>query len=152
MIGICIFLSLRFRREGIIASVAFVVTIALADSVGHILKAVFQQARPCLEYGNILHSVLNTTVQCGASHDGMPSNHALNFFAAFSFLAAYYRHKTWGTVGIVLAALVGISRIYLGVHFPSQVMAGMGIGVAMGITAAYTLRWHRYKNRSFYSM
>lgn len=150
--GICVFLAVRFRREGVIAAIAFVVTIALADSVGHLLKAYFQHARPCLEYGDLLHSVFNTSIRCTSSHDGMPSNHALNFFAAFSFLASFYRNKTWGTLGIILAALVGVSRVYLGLHFPSQVLVGAGIGIFMGTSAAYILRWNRYKNRSFYAM
>ena len=63
----------------------------------------------------------------------MPSNHALNFFAAATFLGLLARRRSaWATL-FTLAAAVGLSRVYLGRHYPSQVLVGAAIGVVAGL-------------------
>ncbi|MFK7803087.1 MAG: phosphatase PAP2 family protein [Anaerolineae bacterium] len=60
---------------------------------------------------------------------GMPSNHAQASTMIFGVLA-YHLKKPWGWAAmIVITILVGISRIYLGVHFPLQVVVGWTLGV-----------------------
>lgn len=59
---------------------------------------------------------------------GMPSNHAQASTMIFGVLA-YHLNKTWGWIAaVVIALLVGFSRIYLGVHFPLQVLIGWLLG------------------------
>lgn len=60
---------------------------------------------------------------------GIPSSHAQNAVVLWGFFA-YYGRRTWGWIGaLLLAGLTGISRIYLGVHFPTDVLAGWLLGV-----------------------
>jgi membrane-associated phospholipid phosphatase len=62
---------------------------------------------------------------------GIPSNHAQTSVVIFGTLAAWI-HKTWAwVVAILLMFLVGLSRMYLGVHFVSDVVAGWLIGALL---------------------
>lgn len=70
-----------------------------------------------------------------------PSGHALVIFLAASLLGAYYGWKYY-IAGYVIAFAVSLSRLYLGIHYPSDVLAGAVIGIIMGgmlIYAAYRL-------------
>ena len=62
---------------------------------------------------------------------GMPSNHAQATAIIFGILAFHFK-KLWGwAVAILITGLVGFSRIYLGVHFPAQVLVGWSIAVML---------------------
>lgn len=63
-----------------------------------------------------------------------PSGHTLSCFAAATVLM-YYDKKRLGPVALVLAALIGFTRLYLRVHFPSDVLGGAFIGVFSGFLA-----------------
>jgi len=70
-----------------------------------------------------------------------PSGHAFSIFLAVSVLGAYYGWKLYAS-GYVLAIAVSLSRLYLGVHYPSDVIAGAILGIIAGemlIYAAYRL-------------
>ncbi len=63
----------------------------------------------------------------------MPSGHTTTAFCLFSMLAFYSPKRTWGGVLFILAALVGISRMYLAQHFLEDVIAGSFIGVFVSL-------------------
>jgi membrane-associated phospholipid phosphatase len=58
-----------------------------------------------------------------------PSGHTASAFAVGYLLYVYYTHRVWKALVIVSAVLVGYSRVYLGLHFPLDVVAGAGIGL-----------------------
>jgi undecaprenyl-diphosphatase len=82
----------------------------------------------------------------GAPHDGsFPSGHAAGSFCVAAFLAlalpavwpgARLRTGSVTAVALVLAALISFSRVYLGAHFPSDVLGGALLGTAVGGTGA----------------
>lgn len=87
------------------------------------LKNLFQQPRPF---------DLDPSVQLSSAEGyGLPSGHSQSAVALWGSIAAWAR-KTWfWVVAIGLMALIGFSRIYLGVHFPTDVLAGWAIGAVL---------------------
>lgn len=72
-----------------------------------------------------------------------PSGHTSASFAAAT--AIYAIDRRWGTAAYILAVLIGFSRLYLGVHFPTDVLAG----AVIGILAAKAAQWFLEKKLHF---
>ncbi len=110
------------------------IAVACADSFSaYVLKPWIARLRPCHE----LLGVVLPTGKCGGFF-GFPSNHAVNAGAVCGVLLIY-RHllgKTFIVCALALAALVAISRVWLGVHYPLDVTAGLLFGMATGAAAA----------------
>ncbi len=101
------------------------VLVLVGDALNIILKVAFARPRPGWLTANIYPLVTETTF-------GLPSSHAQNAAAVWPFLALQSREKgrriAFLGLAAVLVALVGLSRVYLGVHFPSDVVGGALIG------------------------
>lgn len=110
------------RRTVIAATLALII----ADtSATFLLKPLFCRPRP----GNIIPAV--TILFPAASYCGFPSNHAANMMAlAITFTLR--QHKSWAYILIPIALLVGFSRIWVGVHFPLDVLGGWLWGILIG--------------------
>ena len=133
---ILVFLGLRFKQPGWYLGLSLILVAASGDLVGNILKSLFAQARPCLDYWEVIRMPHAETTRCLQSTSGMPSNHALNFFATFTFLSFFVRNHRITLTSIVLCLFVALSRVYLGEHFPSQVLSGAIIGIIYGLSIA----------------
>ncbi len=92
-------------------------------------KHLFDRPRPC----NVLPGV-HTFGGCPASFS-FPSNHAANMFGAAFFLG--YAYRRWRWVLMTSALLVGYSRVYVGEHYPLDVVGGLVLG---GLGAVLFLR------------
>ena len=91
------------------------------------LKNLVQRPRPChLINGNYVMDNLRLLVTCGAGFS-FPSSHAANSFAVSTLLTIYYPKISW--VFILFALLVSFSRIYVGVHYPLDVVGGAATGI-----------------------
>jgi membrane-associated phospholipid phosphatase len=72
---------------------------------------------------------------------GIPSSHASDSLAVWGYLA-YSLKKNWlWALGVVVVGMIGLSRLYLGVHFPTDVLAGWLIGLAVIAIFAAGERW-----------
>ena len=71
------------------------------------------------------------------SRNSMPSSHAANWFAATMVLFLFYRKSLWFMLPLALA--VSFSRVYNGVHYPSDVLAGAIIGAGYAVAAAVAI-------------
>ncbi len=104
---------------------ALVITVTLTDQVSaHVFKGVFDRVRPC----NALTGVL--TPDDKPNSYSFPSSHATNMGGSMTLLALAY--PPWAWLCALFAFLVGLSRVYLGVHYPSDVMGGWLLGMAIG--------------------
>ena len=73
-----------------------------------------------------------------------PSSHAANCFALATVISVFYRRRGW--IAFVPAVLVALSRMYVGVHWPSDVLAGCLIGILCGLGSVFLLKtvWKRF--------
>ncbi len=111
-----------------------IVLVIVSDLVSEALKLLFMRERPIdvLDHVNTLSWGPFTT----ATSLSFPSGHASRTFA-MATLIAFGTRRHMGVAMFVFAALVSLSRIYLGLHWPSDVLAG----AVLGIVLALMLRW-----------
>jgi undecaprenyl-diphosphatase len=115
----------RGWRGAVIVLGAAVVVAVTDASVHRLLKPLFSRIRPC----NALEWVVTPA---GKSFGlSFPSAHATNAFALATFFSVHFRRLT--PLLMAVATLVALSRVYLGLHYPSDVAAGaiLGAGVAL---------------------
>ncbi len=127
-IAVILLLNQKTRKCGIL----MLVSMAIGYLVGNIImKNLIQRARPCW-----LDNSITLLIQNPADYS-FPSGHTLaSFEAAFTI---FLFNKKWGSLALIVAALIGFSRIYLFVHFPSDVLFGMILGIAIA-TASYFIQ------------
>ena len=128
------------RQQRPRTALLFVVTMAGAAILDAVLKLAFHRPRPAPFFG--LHAP--------ASYS-FPSGHALisccfcGVIAAFAAArtASRLRRALYWTAAALLTALIGFSRIYLGVHYPSDVLAGYAAAIVWVFSVALARRWLR---------
>lgn len=127
---------IAWRLRGLRFLMLAVVSVVIADAIStHLIKHVFWRTRPCiaLEAVRLLVGCVNSP--------SFPSNHAVNG-SALATLAILYMPRL-GPLALALAFLVGYSRIYVGAHYPLDVLVGsvLGILVALVLSRVMTLIW-----------
>ena len=119
--------ALTQRRVAIVAVLVMAASIGLADLVGaRIVKPWADRARPCH-----LQPEMALRDTCGPGRS-MPSNHAATI-AAGATVVAYFLRRRGVAMAVPLVFLVCLSRVYLGVHYPSDVVAGAVLGVVVAV-------------------
>lgn len=118
--------------------------VGFADAGGAMLKELIGRVRPC----NALDGV-NLLVGCGKSFS-MPSNHSSNAFA-FAMAFWFLRRDAVTYFFIIVAAAIGFSRVYVGVHYPFDVAAGAALGAGCAYGAIRLFRWagDLYRRRDY---
>ena len=95
----------------------------------YVLKPYFGRLRPFLSEEGVRLLIENPAEM---SLYGFPSNHATNIFALATLVCLFYREKRIVLTSVIVAFLVGFSRIYVGVHFPLDVVFGGLLGTSLG--------------------
>ncbi|MEW1643665.1 phosphatase PAP2 family protein [Streptomyces sp. NPDC091219] len=126
----------RARRTGAEAAVtalAVPVVVVAAYGIDSLLKSAVRESRPCRSLRVV------TLEACPASGDwSFPSNHAT--IAAASAVALFFVSRRLGAVAAVAALAMALSRVWVGVHYPHDVVAGLAVGALLALGAMTLLR------------
>ena len=127
-IGLLAVLLLIFgKKKGRIAVLLLILGITLSDQLcNNVCKPLVGRVRPC----NVLDNV-HLLINCTKSFS-FPSSHATNIFTGMIIFSFVYPKLRTGL--LIIAALVAYSRVYVGVHYPFDIVAGTALGVACAIT------------------
>ena len=117
----------KTRKAGIMSAVALLGSLIINNNI---VKNIVQRPRPFVTFTD-LQIIIPTP-----SEFSFPSGHTSSSFAA---AAVFYRHlpKKLGLPAVILAGLIGFSRFYVGVHYPTDVIAGVLMGILLSYLAEY---------------
>ena len=144
-LGLAIWLIYVFRHRAWFLLPLIFAAVGLADSItSRLFKPYFGRLRPC--HDPKLMALLHLPDGCGGQF-GFLSSHAANSVALAVFLAFTLpagRYRALKTSVFLWAILLSYSRLYLGAHFPADVLGGALIGAVLGWGAARLYqRWSR---------
>jgi membrane-associated phospholipid phosphatase len=125
IVGIGLVADLLGRRRLPFGAGLGAVSYFAAEGLSTLLKGVFDRPRP---------SVVDPAVHplVAAPHNGsLPSTHAASAFAAALAVGLVHPRLRWPL--LVLASLIALSRVWLGVHYPTDVFAGAALGAAIAV-------------------
>ncbi len=122
----------RFRWRGLYWLLALALTVAVSDTLSsRVIKPLVARVRPCRTPE--LQADLHLLVHCGSGYS-FTSSHAANHFAVAAFLFAtiglWHRRMRW--LWWLWAASIAYAQVYVGVHYPGDVLAGALLGSLTG--------------------
>ena len=144
--GLFIFTIFKFKWKAIFFALGIAATIGIADTVSsQFIKKSIQRIRPCND--DAVKTDVHLLINCGSGYS-FTSSHATNHFAIAAFISL--------TLGIVYpwiripfylwAGSIAFGQVYVGVHYPFDVITGALIGTIIGIIVAKTYnKFDRFK-------
>lgn len=125
----------KTRKCGILMLASLMLGLIFGNIV---LKNIIQRPRPCWIDNNIVLLIPNPVDY------SFPSGHTLASFEAATMI--FLHNKKWGIPAGILAILISFSRMYLFVHFPTDILAGTILGILISIAIYYGYKKIRDKN------
>ena len=117
------FIFKKFRWTGLLYMAAVVLCIVIVDQMSTIIKYAIERPRPC----NAIASV-HLLETCGNGYSFI-SNHASNVFGFAMITALFFKKRSYTISILIWAFVVSYSRIYLGKHYPLDIIGGAAFGV-----------------------
>jgi undecaprenyl-diphosphatase len=141
---IFVFITVNFGVKGLWWSLLFICTVAITDVIGaRVFKEGIERLRPCQdhEFANHVRLLLK---HCSGSYSFV-SNHAANHFALASFAFVTFRGllKKWIWLAYAWALIIAYAQVYVGVHYPLDVLGGgmLGTLIGLGMAELYHKKW-----------
>ncbi len=147
------FLTINYKRRGWILLLASAMTVSVSDMVSsHLIKKTVKRERPC--QNATIRPHVRLLVRCGGGYS-FTSSHAANHFSLAFFLiyTLFWKEKTknlheskvskrrlWHYLLMLWAASIGLGQIYVGIHYPLDVLCGSLLGIGIGWSSAYLFR------------
>lgn len=146
-IFILVFIVLNYGKRGWWWSIGFLCTVAIADIVSsRLFKEGFDRLRPCQD-PYFFQNVRLLLKHCSGSYS-FTSSHAANHFgmATFVSLTFYATFKQWVYVSYVWAFFIAYAQVYVGVHYPLDVLGGAAIGTGAGLLTSWVInnKWGNF--------
>ena len=139
---LALFVIINYRKYGWLWVLFLVLNVVLSDYVSSsIIKENFFRLRPCRD-PSIADQVRFLVRYCPGS-SGFTSSHAANHFAAAMFIFVTLRQRVrinkWWVFIFIWALIPCYAQVYVGVHFPTDIIGGILLGLILGYLMAYLL-------------
>ena len=143
LVSVILLFFKKYRKIGVASLGALVLSLIFTNGI---IKNLFDRVRPFMYDEAIRQSLLIKE----PFDSSFPSGHTSASIAAA--VSIFIFNKKWGTAAIVLALMIGFSRLYLFVHFPTDVLTGLIAGILYAIISAlivvkldekYKFKWLR---------
>lgn len=143
-----IWLIYRYKKNAYLIILLIVAVAGLSDyTSSSIIKPWVKRIRPCND--KVVELQINERVNCGAGYS-FPSSHAANHFALALFLSlsVFRRMRFMQIAFFIWAALISLSQVYVGVHYPVDIFGGSMLGMLIAMVVYFTASriWPDYLN------
>ena len=123
IVSVVLLLFKKTRKIGLCCALGLIFDLLVVNMA---LKPLVARIRPYV----VLNDITILTHQPG--DHSFPSGHSAGSFACAWALFRACKNKKWGTAALVLASLISLSRLYVGVHYPTDVIGGIAVGIIVG--------------------
>lgn len=131
-------------RNGTICLLMIALLITMTDQTcASLIRPTAERLRPS-NPDNPVSGLIHLVNGYHGGRYGFPSCHAANSFALSVFLSLYFKRKAITTLMLAWAVLVSYSRVYLGVHYPGDILAGMAVGTSYAILLYLAFSYYGY--------
>lgn len=141
-LSLALMIPKKTRKAGFSMGLALLIGLVLGNGV---MKNLFARPRPYQLDPTLAHRLAWGEMSTDFS---FPSGHTLASFEAAVALTLH--HRKWGIAALILAVFVSASRLFLIVHYPTDILAGALFGTAFAFLASFTVRflWQRWEMRT----
>ena len=139
LLGLVLLFFKKTRKIGLLLLISIVVSYIINDLI---IKNIVRRERPFLSIEE-----LSALVAHPKSYS-FPSGHTASAFSAMTSL--FFTKKKYAPIGLIFAFLMGFSRIYVGVHYPSDVLVGAIVGTLSAFICGYIynkIRVYNYEKK-----
>jgi membrane-associated phospholipid phosphatase len=127
----------EYRWRGFLLLLGLILSIIISDLLSaHLIKNYFHRLRPCQDLNTIKHVILR--IECGTGYSFV-SSHASNHFTVAAFTALWFRFRKPILEPLIYlwAGIISYAQIYVGLHYPLDVMGGALLGLLIGWSLGY---------------
>lgn len=137
-IFLLIFLIINFKKQALWIIIFAVITAAITDSVSsHIFKPYFNRLRPCRDPDML--GMVRLLLHYSPGNGSFTSSHAANHFGLAMFLYTVLKKYfgKWMLLFFVWAFFISYAQVYIGIHYPGDILGGGIFGCLVGYCTAY---------------